>query len=109
MEKIRNNKGTVSHPFEFCSSKTENTGMNKLYAVSKKMRTVISKFAIILIKIYQAAVSPLFGKTCRFHPSCSEYTIQSINKRGILKGVYAGLKRIIRCNPLNPGGYDPVL
>jgi len=53
-----------------------------------------------------AKVFPFWG--CRFHPSCSEYTYQAIFKYGVIKGSYLGLKRILRCHPLSPGGYDPV-
>jgi uncharacterized protein len=53
-----------------------------------------------------ARVFPFFG--CRFHPTCSQYTYEAIDKYGIFKGCWLGLKRIIRCNPLSKGGYDPI-
>ena len=61
-----------------------------------------------MINIYRAAVSPLLGRNCRFHPTCSEYMIESIEHRGLVKGIVKGMLRIIRCNPFNEGGYDPV-
>jgi len=67
----------------------------------------MTQILLFLIKIYQK-ISRFFPKNCRFHPTCSEYTKQSIVKYGALKGTFLGLKRIIRCHPLNPGGYDPV-
>lgn len=61
-----------------------------------------------LIRLYQKTVSRALPPSCRFVPSCSEYTYQAIEKYGVIKGGWLGLKRIVRCHPLNPGGYDPV-
>jgi len=61
-----------------------------------------------LIRLYQVVLSPLLGNRCRFYPSCSEYARESILKHGFIKGSLYGLRRIIRCHPWNPGGYDPV-
>ncbi len=61
-----------------------------------------------LVRIYQYLISPLLGPACRFHPSCSAYTYEAIKEYGTLKGIYMGLRRILRCHPFNPGGYDPV-
>jgi len=63
--------------------------------------------AILLVRIYQIFVSPLFGKTCRFHPSCSQYFILAVKKYGLIRGGWKGGTRICRCHPWNPGGYDP--
>ncbi|MDY6790675.1 MAG: membrane protein insertion efficiency factor YidD [Thermodesulfobacteriota bacterium] len=63
---------------------------------------------LVSIKAYQYLVSPILGPTCRFYPTCSEYTYQAIKRYGLAKGVYLGLKRILRCHPFNPGGIDPV-
>ena len=64
---------------------------------------------LVLIRVYQKFISPaLPGNTCRFYPSCSHYGYQAIYKFGVLKGLYLASKRIIRCNPFNEGGYDPV-
>lgn len=60
-----------------------------------------------LIKLYQRLLSPLIGPACRFYPSCSNYTLQAIEKYGPLRGVWKGFRRILRCNPWHPGGYDP--
>lgn len=65
-------------------------------------------FLVGLIRFYRYAVSPLLGSRCRFHPSCSEYTLQAIEKYGAGKGTWLGLKRIFRCHPGTPGGYDPL-
>jgi putative membrane protein insertion efficiency factor len=61
-----------------------------------------------LIRLYQLTLSPLLPPACRFEPSCSRYTYQAIDKYGLIKGSWLGFKRILRCNPFNPGGYDPV-
>ena len=66
------------------------------------------RICIFLIRVYQKTLSPFFGKSCRFTPSCSQYTIDAIKEYGVLKGIFTGIKRIIRCNPFSKGGYDPV-
>ena len=61
---------------------------------------------IALLKGYQRLVSPYFGDCCRFFPSCSEYTIGSLRLNGVLMGTLDGLRRIVRCHPFHPGGYE---
>ena len=63
---------------------------------------------IFLVRCYQLFISPLLPKTCRFYPTCSEYFIQAVTKYGALKGTWLGIKRILKCHPFNPGGYDPL-
>jgi len=63
---------------------------------------------IYLVRGYQLFISPLLPKTCRFYPTCSEYFIQAVRKYGALKGTWLGIKRILKCHPFNPGGYDPL-
>lgn len=63
---------------------------------------------LTLIRFYKRWISPALPPSCRFHPSCSEYTYQAIEKYGALRGGWMGVRRIVRCNPWNPGGYDPV-
>lgn len=63
---------------------------------------------IFLIRIYQKVISPVLPKTCRFYPTCSTYFIQALQKYGFFKGSYLGFKRISKCHPWNPGGYDPL-
>ncbi len=63
---------------------------------------------ILLIRLYQAALSPIIGRQCRFVPTCSNYFIEAVRKRGAIRGSMLGLWRICRCNPLSKGGYDPV-
>jgi hypothetical protein len=64
--------------------------------------------ALWLIRAYQQTLSKMLPSACRFIPSCSEYGYQAISKYGFLRGSWLALKRISRCHPLNPGGYDPV-
>ncbi|MFQ5601788.1 MAG: membrane protein insertion efficiency factor YidD [bacterium] len=63
---------------------------------------------IAILKIYQRVVSPLLPPSCRFYPSCSEYTLQAISKYGLIVGIWKGMNRLIKCHPFNPGGYDPL-
>lgn len=68
----------------------------------------MKKILLGIVWIYQRIISPIKPRTCRFHPTCSEYARQAIIKYGSIKGSYLALKRIIRCHPFHPGGYDPV-
>ena len=63
---------------------------------------------IVLIRFYQLFISPLFPPTCRFYPTCSQYAIEAIQKKGVLRGVWLAIKRIVKCHPFHSGGYDPV-
>ena len=64
--------------------------------------------ALVLIRVYRVTLSPLFSGSCRFVPSCSEYTAEAIRRHGLLKGSWLGVKRLARCHPLCAAGYDPV-
>ncbi len=63
---------------------------------------------IALLRFYRYAISPMLGRNCRFHPTCSEYAIEAVQRHGALRGGWLALKRVGRCHPFNPGGYDPV-
>ena len=63
---------------------------------------------ILLLRGYKLAISPLLGQRCRFHPSCSSYAMEAVERFGVLRGGWLGIKRIGRCHPLHPGGLDPV-
>lgn len=69
---------------------------------------ILKKIILNLIKIYQKLISPILGKNCRFIPTCSVYTYKAIEIHGVIKGIYLGIKRILKCHPFNKGGYDPV-
>jgi putative membrane protein insertion efficiency factor len=66
------------------------------------------KIAIFLIRFYQKAISPLKPPSCRFYPTCSQYGLEAIERFGVLKGGILTIKRISKCHPFHPGGYDPV-
>jgi uncharacterized protein len=68
------------------------------------MRLVLTS----LIRLYQYGVSPLLGSNCRFYPSCSCYAHEALNVHGVLRGSWLSARRILRCHPWHPGGYDPV-
>jgi len=65
-------------------------------------------FLIKLIKVYKFLLSPLLGDTCRYFPTCSDYSIESLKKYGLLKGLFLSFKRILSCHPWGKGGFDPV-
>lgn len=65
------------------------------------------KLFIKIIKLYQKYISPLFGRRCRFYPTCSQYSIEVLHKYGLVVGLFKAIKRVIKCNPFHPGGYDP--
>ncbi len=64
--------------------------------------------AVALIRGYQRFLSPALPPSCRFTPSCSQYTLEAVQRYGFLKGCWLGGRRLIRCHPFNPGGFDPV-
>jgi len=64
--------------------------------------------AIGILRVYKLLVSPLLPSACRFHPTCSEYMKEAIEKHGVVKGVGRGLRRLSRCHPFHEGGFDPV-
>jgi putative membrane protein insertion efficiency factor len=68
---------------------------------------MLARLLMLLIRVYQRVLSPLLGPVCRFEPSCSRYTHECLRLHGAAKGSYLGVRRILRCHPFNPGGYDP--
>lgn len=68
----------------------------------------MKKFLLFLIRGYKKYISPLLGNHCRFYPTCSQYTLEAIEKYGSAKGLLLGAKRILKCHPFHPGGIDPV-
>lgn len=68
----------------------------------------MKRLIILLIQGYRVFISPLFLPTCRFHPTCSQYAIEAVERYGVWRGSALAIKRVLRCHPLHPGGYDPV-
>jgi len=73
-----------------------------------RWRSPLALAFIAIIRLYQLLLSPFFGRHCRFLPTCSQYAIEAIEKKGAIVGVLLAIWRILRCNPLCKGGYDPV-
>lgn len=73
----------------------------------KAGQIIIAPF-IFLIRVYQAAISPLLPSACRYSPTCSQYTLEALKTHGLIKGGWLGIKRIVSCNPWGGKGYDPV-
>ncbi|NLJ88588.1 MAG: membrane protein insertion efficiency factor YidD [Epulopiscium sp.] len=68
----------------------------------------MKKILLLFISFYRKFISPLKPAVCRFYPTCSLYSYQAIEKYGIIKGLYLSIKRILKCHPFHPGGYDPL-
>jgi putative membrane protein insertion efficiency factor len=63
---------------------------------------------LLLIRTYKRILSPILGRHCRFYPTCSDYTQQAVEKFGVAKGIWLGLKRLLKCHPFHAGGLDPI-
>lgn len=72
------------------------------------MMALVSSFLIGCVRVYQHTLSPLIGPCCRFNPSCSNYCIEAIKVHGPAYGLWLSLRRLLRCHPFGPSGYDPV-
>jgi putative membrane protein insertion efficiency factor len=70
--------------------------------------TPVKSLVLILIRFYQLAISPHFPPSCRYAPTCSVYAYEAVLKYGAIRGSFMALRRILRCHPFHPGGYDPV-
>jgi putative membrane protein insertion efficiency factor len=75
---------------------------------NNKITPALRRGLIFLIQLYQHTLSSFFGPCCRFTPSCSSYAFLSIERFGIMEGTWLALRRLLRCHPFHPGGYDPV-
>ncbi|HTS48377.1 MAG TPA: membrane protein insertion efficiency factor YidD [Bryobacteraceae bacterium] len=66
------------------------------------------KIVIVILQGYKRFISPLLPSACRFHPTCSEYMLEAVNKYGAARGIWMGTRRLLRCHPFHEGGFDPV-
>jgi putative membrane protein insertion efficiency factor len=76
--------------------------------MSPGYRSPLALVLRLLVVVYRIGLSPLLGPRCRFHPSCSAYTLEALDTHGGLRGLWLGIRRLGRCHPWHPGGYDPV-
>lgn len=72
------------------------------------LRRACTALLIFPIRLYQWTLSPILGRQCKYHPTCSHYTVEALRTHGPLRGVWLGMKRIARCHPFAKGGFDPV-
>lgn len=72
------------------------------------MACVAKELVVGCIRVYQSTLSRALPPVCRFYPSCSQYAVEAVDKHGVARGLWLAAKRISRCHPFNPGGYDPV-
>ncbi|MBC7316259.1 MAG: membrane protein insertion efficiency factor YidD [Chloroflexi bacterium] len=82
--------------------------MNKSLAWRSNAQNMLRQAVLQGLRFYKRAISPMFPPSCRYVPTCSEYMYDAVAKYGVAKGVWMGLKRLSRCHPFHPGGYDPV-
>jgi putative membrane protein insertion efficiency factor len=90
------------------SGKAEQGEEGEKPAKSNGPGRIVSRFIIAVVRLYQSAISPLLKPRCRFLPTCSQYFIEAVEKRGPIRGIGLGVWRICRCHPFAKGGYDPV-
>jgi uncharacterized protein len=76
--------------------------------MSDEKPSLLARLLLGLIRVYQYLLSPLIGTQCRFAPTCSHYAADALRKHGAIKGSYLTVRRLLRCHPWHPGGYDPV-
>ena len=72
------------------------------------VRSLLVQPLLWLIRGYQLAISPMLGNRCRFYPSCSEYSMEALRRHGLFRGLWLTVRRVGRCHPWHPGGFDPV-
>lgn len=76
--------------------------------LAARLMRIPAAVAILLVTLYRLVVSPLLPPSCRYEPTCSAYTIEALRRYGLLRGAWMGARRILRCHPGHPGGFDPV-
>jgi len=81
--------------------------MGALRRIGGLLLGIPSGALILVVRAYQILLSPVLGRHCRFEPTCSQYFIEAVRKYGAVRGAWRGARRLLRCHPWNPGGYDP--
>ena len=82
--------------------------MNKILFVLGRLDKFLTCICIYIVRFYRKYISPIKGPTCRFYPTCSQYSLEAFNKYGLIKGIFLTIKRVLKCHPFHPGGYDPL-
>ncbi len=87
--------------------------MNKIFCKIRYFQNILAnaslKFLLLLVQAYRYLISPWLGNHCRFYPSCSAYALEALTHFGIVRGLWMTLRRLLRCHPFHPGGYDPAV
>ena len=81
---------------------------DRVYKTDRYKHSPLQRFLLALVRCYQLLISPLLGPRCRFHPTCSHYATESINRHGVVKGLALTSRRLVKCHPFHPGGVDLV-
>lgn len=76
--------------------------------ISRYLQQILLNLFLLMLRAYQLLISPFLGNCCRFYPSCSTYACDALEKHGIMRGIWLTLRRLVKCQPLHAGGYDPV-
>lgn len=82
--------------------------MKSITFILDKLNRALTNICIYLVEFYRKFISPLKAPTCRFYPTCSQYSLDAFKKYGLIKGMFLTIKRILKCHPFHPGGYDPL-
>lgn len=77
-------------------------------ALMAKSRDAVRWCLMCLVRAYQLVIGPFFGHHCRFEPTCSHYSLQALKSHGVIRGLWLSLRRLLKCHPFHPGGFDPV-
>jgi putative membrane protein insertion efficiency factor len=91
----------------FLNLQSRDEGVLRKDEIKIKVNGLINKTIVLIIKLYQSSMRPFMGGQCRFVPSCSEYAIEAVRQFGIIRGLYMAAKRVLRCHPLGPKGFNP--
>jgi hypothetical protein len=82
--------------------------MSSLQAPHSVLRALPARLLALFVRVWQVGLSPLFGPSCRFHPSCSAYAVEALERHGARRGAWLAARRVARCHPFHEGGLDPV-